>query len=82
MLNTSTAQDSDESAGESGGYNPPRLLRPRDEMTISQSLEGADEQPMSADEMKEHRKLMTETDVGRKYDLTESIWAEQMPGSK
>jgi len=59
--------------------NPPRLLRARDE---SQSLEGADEQPMSADEVKAHRKMMTETDVGRKYDLTESIWAEQMPGSK
>jgi len=82
MLNTSTAQDADESTGESGGYNPPRLLRARDEMTESQSLEGADEQPMSADEVKAHRKMMTETDVGRKYDLTESIWAEQMPGSQ
>ncbi|EFX66979.1 hypothetical protein DAPPUDRAFT_115844 [Daphnia pulex] len=45
-------------------------------MTQNQSEEGMDERPMTADEMKAHRKKMTETDVGRQFDMIESFWAQ------
>jgi hypothetical protein len=40
-----------------------------------------DEKPMTADEMKAHRKKMTETDVGRQFDMIESFWAQDVPPS-
>jgi hypothetical protein len=50
-------------------------------MTPNQSYEGMDERPMTADEMKAHRKKMTETHVGQQYDMIESFWARDIPPS-
>jgi|688.fasta_scaffold2660242_1 hypothetical protein len=46
---------------------------------MNQSLEGVDENPMTADEMKIHRKKMTNNDVGRKHEMIETFWAQDTP---
>jgi hypothetical protein len=81
VLNYSTAQDADESTGNIRRAILPRLVRVGEEMTQTQSGEGMDERPMTTDEMKAHRKKMTETDVGRQFDMIESFWAQDVPPS-
>jgi hypothetical protein len=48
-------------------------------MKMNQSLEGVDENSMTADEMKIHQKKMTNNDVGRKHEMIETFWAQDTP---
>ncbi len=81
MLNNTTPQVADESAGTRDRDSPLRLIRPRTEISVLQSSEGSDELPMTADEVKVHRRKMTETDVGRPFDMIEGVWAQDALGN-
>jgi hypothetical protein len=81
VLNNTTPQVADESAGPRDRDSPLRLIRPRTEISVPQSSEGADELPMTADEVKAHRRKMTETDVGRPFDMIEGVWAQDALGN-